>query len=273
MIHELQQSGSRPLAIDCPSPEAAAVIEGNNPGWVFVDDPCTPKAALVWAQGIEGFYLAGDANSAVFQKELAIFTDQVLKPRLRNLGITWFEISGDKKWNPAIENIFSEQGLESSEQWVYMLKPSGDKSKLQPGAVGDPRLLRVDKHLLGNLPASNKEFLFSKLRQFWGNVNTFLNTGLGYVLLDEEEIASLCCSGFVTRDIHVIDIETEVSHRKKGYAEKVARAFIAACLEKHCQPYWDCMAENTASARLAEKLGFTRSHVYSLYSFPLQSER
>jgi RimJ/RimL family protein N-acetyltransferase len=271
VIHELKQPSSSVLAIDCPFPEALAIIEGNNPGWVFVDSLNTPGAALVWAQGIQGFYLVGDANSAVFLEELDVYTDQVLKPRLHHLGVTWFEISGDENWNAVIENVFGERNLESSSQWVYMLKPREHKSVTQRKAVGDCQLLRVDQHLLVDLPVGNKEFLFSKLIQFWGSVDTFLNTGLGYVLVDGEEIASLCCSGFVAGDVHVIDIETEVSHRRKGYAETVARAFVAECVEKHLQPHWDCMAENTASARLAEKLGFTQSHVYTLYSFPLQS--
>jgi GNAT superfamily N-acetyltransferase len=271
MIHELKQPGSSVLAIDCPFPEALAIIEGNNPGWVFVDDLDTPGAALVWAQGIEGFYLVGDANSAVFLEELDVYTEQVLRPRLRNLGVAWFEISGDENWNPAIENVFGKRNLENSQQWVYTLRPTGHKPVAQLGAVGDCKLLRVDQHLLVDLSVGNKEFLFSKLIQFWGSVDTFLNTGLGYVLVDREEIASLCCSGFVAGNIHVMDIETEASHRRKGYAETVARAFVAECIEKHLQPHWDCMAENTASARLAEKLGFIQSHVYTLYSFPVQS--
>ncbi len=85
MIYELERPGSTTLAIDCRFPEALAVIEGHNPGWVFVDNPNAPRAALVWAQGIEGFYLVGDASSAVFLDELDFYTDQVLKPRLRNL--------------------------------------------------------------------------------------------------------------------------------------------------------------------------------------------
>ncbi len=271
MIHELKQPSSSVLAIDCAFPEALAIIEGNNPGWVFVDDLDIPRAALVWAQGIKGFYLVGDANSAVFLEELDVFTDQVLRPRLHNLGIAWFEISGDENWNPVIENVFGKWNLKSSQQWVYTLKPTGHKSVAQLKAVGDCKLLRVNQHLLADLSVGNKEFLFSKLIQFWGSVDTFLNTGVGYVLVDGEEIASLCCSSFVAGNIHVIDIETELSHRRKGHAETVARAFVAECIEKHLQPHWDCMAENTASARLAEKLGFTQSHVYTLYSFPLQS--
>lgn len=270
-MHELKQPSSSVLTIDCPFPEALAVIEGNNPGWVFVDDLNTPRAALVWAQGIGGFYLVGDANSAVFLGELDVYTDQVLGPRLHPLGVTWFEISGDGNWNAVIENVFRKRNLESGQQWVYTLKPRGHKPVTQRKAVGDCQLLRVDRHLLVDLPVGNKEFLFSKLVRFWGSVDTFLTTGLGYVLADGKEIASLCCSGLVAGNIHVVDIETEVSHRRKGYAEIVARAFVAECVEKHLQPHWDCMAENTASARLAEKLGFTRSRVYTLYSFPLQS--
>jgi hypothetical protein len=238
---------------------------------VFVDDLNTPRAALVWAQGIRGFYLVGDVNSAAFLRELDLYTDQVLGPRLHHLGVTCFEISGDENWKPVIENVFGKRELESSQQWVYTLKPRRHKPVTQRKVVGDCQLLRVDQHLLVDLPLGNKEFLFSKLVRYWGSVDTFLRTGLGYVLADGKEIASLCCSGLVAGNIHAVDIETEVSHRRKGYAEIVARAFVAECVEKHIQPHWDCMAENTASARLAEKIGFTRSQVYTLYSFPLQT--
>jgi len=270
MIHELKQPSSSVLAIDCLFPEALAIIEGNNPGWVFVDDLNTPRAALVWARGIEGFYLVGDANSAIFLEELNVHTEQVLKPRLHDLGVAWFEISGDESWNPVIEKVFQTRNLESSQQWVYTLKPTKHESVMQHKAVGDCKLQRVDPHLLVDLSVGNKEFLFSKLTQFWGSVDAFLNTGLGYVLADGEEIASLCCSGFVAGNIHGIDIETKVTHRRKGYAEIVAQAFIEECIERRLQPHWDCMAENAASARLAEKLGFTQSHVYALYSFSLE---
>jgi hypothetical protein len=271
MIHELELPSSSVLAIHCPFPEPLAVIEGNNPGWVFVDDLNTPRSALVWAQGIMGFYLVGDANSAVFLKELDVFTDQVLRPRLHHLGVTYFEISGIENWNAVIENIFWKRNLDNSQQCVYTIKSSGDRFVTQRKVVGDYRLLRVDQHLLVDLSVGNREFLFSKLIRFWGSVSKFLNTGLAYVLVDGKEIVSLCCSGFVAGNVHAIDIETEVSHRRKGYAEAVARAFVSECVEKHLQPHWDCMAENIASVRLAEKLGFTQSYVYRLYSFPLQS--
>lgn len=270
MIHELESPSRRTLAIDCPFPEARTVIEGSNPGWVFVDDLNTPGAALVWAQGIRGFYLVGDADSTVFLDELDAYAEKVLEPRLHSLGVAWFEISGDKDWNAVIEDVFQKRNLESSQQRVFRLKPRGHQPVTQPKVAADCKLRKVDRQLVVDLSAANKEFLVTKLIQFWGSVDTFLNTGLGYLLEVGEEIASLCCSGFVAGNIHVIDIETEASHRRKGCAETVSRAFIAECIERHFQPHWDCMAENTASIRLAERLAFTQSHAYTLYSFPLQ---
>ena len=270
MIYELELPGSHVLAMDCPFPEAQAVIAGNNPGWVFADDPNTPRTALVWAQGIEGFYLVGDTDSTAFLEYLDGYVDRVLGPRLRNLGVTWLEVSGGENWDPAIENAFENRDLESSQQWVYTLRRK-DQAATQPKTGGDCRLRRIDRPLLANLPASNEALLHAKLALFWGSEGAFLKAGLGYVLVCGEEIASLCFSGFVAGNTHAIDVETAASHRRRGYARAVATAFIAECVERDFQPHWDCMAENVASAQLAEKLGFTRSHTYTLYSFPLES--
>jgi len=78
MIHELQRPDKSILNLDIQFPEIQAIIEGNNPGWVFVDDLMSPTAALVWAQGIQGFYLIGDSDSKIFLEELNTFTDREL---------------------------------------------------------------------------------------------------------------------------------------------------------------------------------------------------
>jgi RimJ/RimL family protein N-acetyltransferase len=269
MIYEVQQPASHVLALDCPFPEAQAVIQGNNPGWVFVDDLDAPRTALVWAQGIEGFYLAGDTDNTGFLEALDDYVDHVLKPRLHSLGGTWFEVSGGGNWDPVIESTFEKRNLESSPQWVYTLPPIEHGAAIKPETVADCRLLRLDRRLLLDFSAGNEEFLHARLALSWGTGDAFLKAGLGYVLVCGQEIASLCCSAFVSGDTHALHVETRASHRRKGYAEAAARAFIAACMERQVHPYWDCMAENVASARLAEKLGFARSHTYTLYSFPL----
>jgi len=270
MIYELQQLSSSIFAMDFLFPEALAIVEGNNPGWVFVDDLNSPSAALVWAQGVEGFYLVGDAKGKIFLEELGVYTEQVLKPRLTDLGIAWVEIGGDKNWNPVIEKVYKKRILESSQQWVYTLPSTTHELLLQPKLVGNCKVKIIDRRLFVELSTESKEFLLLRIREFWGDLEAFLNNGLGYVLVDGDEIVSLCLSGFVAGNTHAIDIETKESHRRKGYAELVSHAFVADCIKRRFQPHWDCMAENTASVQLAEKLGFRKNHVYTLYSFSLQ---
>jgi RimJ/RimL family protein N-acetyltransferase len=269
LIHEIEITKNDGLLIDCLFPEALAVMQGNNPGWVFVDDPDHPREVLVWAQGIQGFYLAGDTGHEVFLEELDAYTDRVLKPRLHNLGIDWFEISGGEKWDQAILSIFQQRKLESSLQLVYTLRPTEHAYAVKPEPITGCELRRIDRHLLGDPLVGDRQFLFSKLIAFWGSAEAFFKTGCGFVLMEGERVASLCFSGFVAGFTHAVEIETQLGFRRRGYAEMAARAYISECLQKRQWLHWDCMDENTASARLAEKLGFTRSNQYRLYSFML----
>lgn len=217
MIDELEQPGTTHLPMDCQFPEVRGVIEGSNPGWVFVDERKAPEAALVWAQGIDGFYLVGNAESPVFRDELDRFTYQVLEPRLRDLGVSCFEISGDQTWDPVIESVFTGRALDCSRQWVYTHKLVELTALKEPWQPDGCRLLGISSQLLDDPSINNKFFLSSKLNHFWGSVDRFLASGLGYVLVDQGAITSVCFSGFLVENDHAIHVETALSHRRKGY--------------------------------------------------------
>jgi len=197
MIYELDQLSYVLQSTDCSFPEALAVIEGNNPGWVFADDPETPRSALVWAQGIQGFYLLGEPDNQAFLESLDEAIDLTLQPRLRKLGIDWFEVCGGEDWDPVIESLFRDRDLERSQQFVYELAPKEQTITSPPKIGQDCKLLRIDRKLLADIPANNPEFLRARLALFWGGEDAFLKSGLGYALLRADEIASLCISGFV----------------------------------------------------------------------------
>jgi RimJ/RimL family protein N-acetyltransferase len=133
----------------------------------------------------------------------------------------------------------------------------------------EQKLKKVDRHLICDADLNNKEFLRSKILLYWDNVERFLDTGIGYALVNQDEITSICCSGFVAGHTHAIDIETVEKHRRKGCAEIVAHQFVKECVDRRLKPHWDCMQENTASAVLAEKIGFRKDKTYALYGFPL----
>ena len=67
MIFELEQKQfnkiSHLLSGNYINLEIKAVVDGYNPGWVFVDNKEDPKTAMVWSRGIECFYFVGDASN------------------------------------------------------------------------------------------------------------------------------------------------------------------------------------------------------------------
>ena len=45
-------------------------------------------------------------------------------------------------------------------------------------------------------------------------------------------------------------------YRGMGLAQNVAEIFIGHCIEINLKPNWDCVVNNFASIKLAERLGF-----------------
>ena len=58
-------------------------------------------------------------------------------------------------------------------------------------------------------------------------------------------------TAFVWRGHHDIEILTAETHRHKGLATVVARAFIDHCLKHDLVPNWDCWTNNQPSVVLA----------------------
>jgi GNAT superfamily N-acetyltransferase len=252
-------------------PEVLSVVEGHSPGWVFADDPHQPATALVWVKGMQGFYLVGDERNSAFLEGLNAIIDRAIVPRARSLGLRWFQVNGHRQeWNEAIERVFEHRGLEHSVQFIYTLDPTSHaplpEAPDPPGCV----VRKVDRDLISGSPLGSLEFVTTRILSSWGDIEAFLSVGTGYVLAVGGELASVCFSGYVAGDTHAVSIETAALHRRRGYGEAVARAFIGECVARGLTPHWDCMQANIGSARLAEKLGLTRSQEYILYSFYLR---
>jgi RimJ/RimL family protein N-acetyltransferase len=245
--------------------EVRAVLRGNNPGWVFADSNPSPTSSLVWAKGIEGFYLAGDPAHNQFVENLDRFVQDIIRPRAQQTGLAWFEVSGcSSDWDLPIERVFGPRSLSRSEQYIYRLMEPCETPLRSQSLV-----TRIDEHFLRRTDLSNLRFIQSKIDQFWDSTDAFLHRGVGFCGIVDEEITSICMSGFVAGNVHAIDIETIETHRQSGFGFKVGRAFIDYCKETGLVPHWDCMATNQASIALAEQLNLSRVGTYALYGFSL----
>ncbi len=271
MVTELPQRDFRVvrplLGPDFAYPEALSVVEGTNPGWVFTDDSASPRTALIWSKGIEGFYLVGIARNSRFLTALDAFVDRVVTPRAMQLGLRWFEVNGaDESWGPVIEKTFRARKIHRSAQVVFRM-PEVDQD---PPAHEDDRGVRfVDEDLLHDRSIENRAFLRSKIESYWESTDAYLQAGIGCCVVQRNQIVSLCFSAFVAGCTHVVDIETIPEFRRRRVAERVGRAYADACRARSLTLHWDCMRDNAPSMRLAEKLGLRKVREYALYSFRL----
>ncbi|WP_018933407.1 GNAT family N-acetyltransferase [Gracilibacillus lacisalsi] len=250
--------------------EVEAVILGNNPGRIFVDNPESPDAALLWLGNNDGFFLLGNGKNVVFRKQLDHFIEKNISPEAKMQGLNDLEIiAHHPEWNPVIENIFKHRKLESWRQRVYQLSQANYRADKEPIMDHQYQMMKIDKELHENNAIENMEFLHSNLSEFWTSSSRFFEIGIGYCMVYDHQIVSICFSGFVANKHQCINIETVEGHQGQKLAQKAAHLFVQECFEKNEIPYWDCMVENSPSVAVAEKLGFTKKFEYKGYQFPI----
>ncbi|AFU13748.1 GNAT family N-acetyltransferase [Bacillus toyonensis] len=250
--------------------EVKAVIAGMNPGRIFVDNISSPNSGLIWLGNNDGFFFIGSAENEKFNNEINSFIDNVIEPEARKVGLNCFEAIGNhSKWNKTIERIFQHRNLKSWNQRVYTQKKEDYEDHYGPKIEEGYTVLKMSKALYenkGNI-LKNIEFLQSKILEFWSSPDRFFNEGIGYCIVYDDLIVSVCFSGFVFDNIHCIDIETIEGHQGKKLAQKIAHSFVKDCLENNITPYWDCMELNKPSVAVVENVGFTNVCNYVGYYF------
>ncbi|HDR4425981.1 GNAT family N-acetyltransferase [Bacillus thuringiensis] len=250
--------------------EIKAVIAGVNPGRIFVDNVSSPKSGLIWVGNNDGFFFIGDAKNVEFNNTINDFIDEVIVPNANKVGLNCFEAIGNhSNWNKTIERIFQHRNLKSWNQRVYTLRKEDyenhHESKIEQGYT----VLKMDKALYenNNNTFKNIDFLQLKILEFWSSPDRFFNEGIGYCIVYDDLIVSVCFSGFVFENIHCIDIETIEGHQGKKLAQKITHSFVKDCLENNITPYWDCMELNKSSVAVVENVGFINVRNYVGYYF------
>lgn len=241
-----------------------AVIAGNSPGRLWVDDPAQPRRVLLW-DTTHSFYLAGAADDPAFNAALsAFFADKVTPDaQARRLGI--FKLAyADPAWQPVVQRQLAAYDLHHYERVFFRL--AAPKTPVWNAAL--PAGFAINE-ITASWSAlerlANFERLHAEIASCWPEVATFRARGFGCCIHDAQTIAGWCTAEYVSAGQCGIGIETVEAYSRRGFATLTASAFVAECAARGLTPHWDSWRRNTPSVRVAEKVGFTKLVDYAVY--------
>jgi RimJ/RimL family protein N-acetyltransferase len=217
-----------------------------------IDQPGGQAIVLLWDQGNNVLYLAGELSAEVTQRELADLLHNSIRPLAIAGGLAHFKA---RALAPSIESaladLFRDIVLRELPSLLYRL----DRARPAPEVAGI-RLLPIDRSLLANTALANVEHVRAEIRWMWPSEERFYERGFGWAALTEQQIVCWCTAEYVGAQSCGIGITTVPEHERRGIATATAGQFATEAFERGLRPYWECRADNPGSIRVAEKLGF-----------------
>ncbi|MDR4890348.1 GNAT family N-acetyltransferase [Fredinandcohnia sp. QZ13] len=245
-------------------PVINGVIDGNNPGEIFVDNQNYPETAFFWAKN-EMFYLCGKVDNQEFNSKLEEYIASVIRfealPEEDTLNL---EIYPNHQWNGSIESIFTRVPLLKGERVPFVFHKEwftpNDTQVIPEGY----KLKVINKDLID---WDESHIVKNEITKFWGeSLDSFFQKGLGCAVVRGSTIIGTCLSVFVSNNEYEIGINTyDPSHRGKGLATAMASAFIKECLSRGGNPHWTTESFRKDSIAIAKKVGFEQLDHYPVY--------
>ena len=239
--------------------EVKAILSNFSPGTVFVDNEKNPKNALIYSNGLEGFFIIG--NSVDFARNIQTSLSTDICNFLKEQKLNYFEVSAENEAVLfALKRLLYQNSINMSKQYVFKYKAANlPNSLFKLNDEFEIRMILFDS----NKPV-NLKILEERIESFWISKELFQKNGYGYYVIIKNQVVSFCIAAYVT-DTHVaFDIETLQKYRKEGLAIIVAYNCIAEALNRNLIPYWDCMDSNIASQKTALSVGFEKQYEYNL---------
>jgi GNAT superfamily N-acetyltransferase len=247
---------------------ARAVVENYVSGKVYVDNRNHPKSFYVLhPYGIS--LLFGDHNNQVFNEHFRDYSLNKNKIRDKHEWLQTFP----HDWDLVLKELFKDCMLKSSDNvenkvngiielntrvnFKFNIQKYLDfKRKYIPA---DLKVVRSDKNIFNEMKGSVIPLYF------WDTADDFFKKGIGFSFFYNCKLASTAYSAFLIEDKLEIGIETVEEFRGKGFAQYTCSALIDYSIENNYEPVWSCRNENTASYKLAQKLGFEPSKEIPFY--------
>ena len=240
----------------------ACVCNGDNPGWIFADDPENPTSAFVHMKKLGGT-LVGNSDNDEFNRSLKENLESQVIAKLIKDGEEFFSVSGsDSSWETVIESIMESKDYDIEEVRRYRFKEVKDSlSKLNGGY----EIKEITTEILNDGSIKNIDLLTNDIKTWWDTLNKFFDIGCGFLVLKNNELCGWSYSVCIVDSRVEIYIETVEKHRNQGLGTALAGRFIQYCIENNLQPEWEALLAFEHSMKIAEKVGFDFDYDYKVY--------
>lgn len=239
---------------------SAAVIDGNIPGRVFVDDAARPRTAFMLSP--EGCYLVGDPDNGAFNRA---FNDAVIAQRALGEEVSvLFLVVHPEAWRARLPDMVKPHSLVEMPRRHYVCRALRYdwRARLPEGYS----VRRIDGPLLEGPRPVVPDHVTGWMENNWGSIDGFLRDGFGFVTVGGGEIVSWCLSDCVSGDRCEIGIRTVPAHRRRGLAAATAAAAVEHALSQgYSMVGWHCPEDNLGSIGTAKRVGFQRERDYVAY--------
>lgn len=264
MFHQLsaeQYEKVRPIVSQLAVYNASipALLDGINPGQVYVDDPETPTAAYL--ETVEGNHLAGDAANTAFVGSLNAY----FHTHYYSHAEAYLDICLDSdRWD--VVALFAPRTSATASRRHYLcskLVYDGWKQTLPEGFA----VRRIDDALLDDASMDIPGHIRGWINNNWGSREHYALHGFGFCTLHGTTVVSWSLADCATRGEAKrceIGIQTRPEYRRQGLAAITAAAAVEYALNNgFAQVGWHCNADNEGSWKTAEKVGFHKERDYT----------
>lgn len=240
----------------------AAILAGETPAQIYVNDLHTPTVALLLPWEGHRVFLAGST------------TDETCIEEMRNILLELFS-SPKSAANPYVvimyyaspiwESCFQTlcQGMETTQamrQYYILLHALPNWQDLLPTTW---RVRQVNATLLAEQQLQFLPELIEEVHSESHSQEDFLTRKFGYCLQEDDMLIGWCLSEYNHGDRCEVGIETMPAYRRRGVACITASALIEHALAHGLTSIgWHCWSTNIASGSLARKLGGTLTAEY-----------
>lgn len=215
-----------------PGPLIGSHVIHTGNGACFVDRWPMPQVVLVETAG--NYTLLGEAQA---------LTPADLQPHIKGF------VETSEAFVPLLKAAFPDE-VRTWQRVVFAQPEAPSRAAASPHSVR--RLEASDAHHLSGLTSES-----DWISKTWGGPDGLAASGFAWAAFVDGQLASVACTFFLGETYEEIGVVTEPGFRGLGLSTTCARALCGDIWARGHRPSWTTSPDNTASIRVAQKLGFT----------------